>query len=179
MPSTSSYSRDDADSRCKTSTIVPRLVSRPLITRRALNTLSASRTATPKWPAQYRPSTGPVSAQCQVGILASARRHNLRSPSQQRSIPLVEDQFLPLPLRAEMELYAEALKLGDDKGSALIGAEFAGWLASNCQRELAIGVLRHNNRRGSVVVCPDAVLTEGRIHGIADRNSGEDDVFDE
>jgi hypothetical protein len=57
----------------------------------------------------------------------------------------MEEQFIHLPLRGEMELHPEALKLGDDKGSALIGAELAGWLAPNCQRELAIAVLRHNN----------------------------------
>src|SRR5712672_3567659 len=78
-------------------------------------------------------------------ILASARRRNLRSPSHERSMRLMEEQFIHFPVRAEMELHPESLKLVDDEGSALVGAEFAGWLAPNRQRELSIIVLPDNN----------------------------------
>jgi hypothetical protein len=74
-------------------------------------------------------------------ILASAKRRNLRSPSHERSIRLMEEQFIHFPVRAEMELHPEALKLVDDEGSALVGMEFVGWLAPNCQHELSIVVL--------------------------------------
>jgi hypothetical protein len=91
----------------------------------------------------------------------------------------MEEQLIHFPVLADMELHPEALKLVDDEGPALIGTEFVGCLGPNCERELSIAVLRHNNSRGSVAVCPDGVLTEDRIHTIADRNAGEDDVFDE
>jgi hypothetical protein len=87
-------------------------------------------------------------------ILASARHRNLRSPSHECSIRLMEEQFIHCPVRAEMKLHPEALKLVDDEGSALVGTEFVGWLAPNCQRELSIVVLRHNNSRGSMAVRP-------------------------
>jgi hypothetical protein len=55
-------------------------------------------------------------------------RHNLSSPGRKRSVRLTEDQFIHCPVRAEMKLHPEALKLVDDKGSALAGTEFsAGW----------------------------------------------------
>ena len=47
--------------------------------------------------------------------------------------------------QAEVELHPEALKLVDDESSALVGTEFVGWLAPNCQRELSIAVLSDNN----------------------------------
>jgi len=57
----------------------------------------------------------------------------------------MEDQFIHCPVRAEMELRPETLKLVDDQGSALVGTEFASWLAPNCQRQLSIVVLPDNN----------------------------------
>jgi hypothetical protein len=53
------------------------------------------------------------------------------------NIRLMEEQFIHFPVRTEMELHPEALKLVDDEGSALVGTEFVGWLAPNRQRELA------------------------------------------
>jgi hypothetical protein len=91
----------------------------------------------------------------------------------------MEDQFIYFPVRAEVELHPEALELVDDEGSALVGTEFVGWLAPNCQRQLFIVVLPDNNRRASPAERAGAVLTEGRIRAIAGRNAGEDDVFDE
>ena len=92
----------------------------------------------------------------------------------------MEDQLIRFPVRAETELHPEALQLVDDESSALVGKQFAGWLASNCQRELSIVVLPDNNSHDSL---PDkragAVLTEGRIRAITGWNAGEDDVFDE
>ena len=73
-------------------------------------------------------------------ILASARRRNLRSPRHERSIRLMEDQFIRFPVQPEVELHLKALKLVDDEGSALVGAEFVGWLAPKRQRELSIFV---------------------------------------
>ena len=67
-------------------------------------------------------------------IRTSARRRNLRAPSRKCSIRLMEEQFIHLPVRAEMKLHPEALKLVDGKGSALVGTQFVGWLAPNCQR---------------------------------------------
>src|SRR5258708_33628544 len=110
-------------------------------------------------------------------MLATARLRILRSPSHQRSIRLMEEQFIHFPVRAEMELHPEALKLVDDEGSALVGTEFVGWLAPNCQRELSIVVLPDNNSRDSMESeRAGAVLTEGRIRAIAGRSAGEDDV---
>ena len=104
-----------------------------------------------------------------------AGRRNLRSPSHQRCIRLMEEQFIHLPVRAEMELHPEALRLVDDEGSALVGTEFAGWLAPNCQRELSIVVLRDDNSRDSMESeRAGAVLTEGRIRAIAGWNAGEE-----
>src|SRR5215471_10784809 len=111
-------------------------------------------------------------------LSASARRHN-RSPSHERSIRLMKDQFIHSPVGGEVELHPEALELVDDKGSALVGTELVGWLAPNCQRELSIMVLADNNSRASMVVRSGAALTEGRIRAIAGWNSGEDDVLDE
>ena len=91
----------------------------------------------------------------------------------------MEEQFVHFPVRAEMELYPEALKLVDDELSALVGTEFVGWLAPNCQRELSIAVLPDNNSRASVAKRAGTVLTECRIHAVAGRNAGKDDVFDE
>ena len=92
----------------------------------------------------------------------------------------MEEQFIHFPARAEVELHPEALRLVDDEGSALVGKEFAGWLAPNCQRELSIVVLPDNNSRDSMESeRASAVLTEGRIRAIAGCNAGEDDVFDE
>ena len=48
----------------------------------------------------------------------------------------MEQQFIHFPVPAEMGLYPEALELGDDEGSALIGAELVGWFAPNYQRKL-------------------------------------------
>ena len=107
------------------------------------------------------------------------KKRNLRSPSHERSIRLMEDQFVHFPVRAEMELYPEALKLVDDERSGLVGTEFVGWLAANCQRELSIVVLPDNSGRASVAKRAGAVLTEGRIRAIAAWNAGEDDIFDQ
>ena len=62
----------------------------------------------------------------------------------------MEDQFIHFPVRAEVEFHPEALELVDDKGSALIGTEFVGRLAPNCQRELSIVVLPDNKSGASV-----------------------------
>ena len=92
----------------------------------------------------------------------------------------MEEQFIHVPVRAEMELHPEPLKLVDDEGSALVGTEFVGWLAPNRQRELSIAVLPDNNSRDTTAdERAGAVLTEGRIRAIAGWNAGEDDVFDE
>src|SRR5215471_19238760 len=91
----------------------------------------------------------------------------------------MEDQFIHFPVRAEVALHSEALKLVDDEGSALVGTEFVGCLAPSCQRELSIVVLSDNNSRCSLAERAGAVLMEGGIHAIAGRNAGEDDVFDE
>jgi len=69
----------------------------------------------------------------QLWHAAEFARRNLRSPSHERSIRLMEEQFIHLPVRAEMELHPEALGLLDDEGSALVGTEFVGWLGPNCQ----------------------------------------------
>ena len=91
----------------------------------------------------------------------------------------MEEQFIHFPIRAETELHPEALKRVDDEGSALVGTEFVGWLAPNCQRELSIAVLPDNNTCDSMAERAGAVLTEGWICAIAGRNAGEDDTFDE
>jgi hypothetical protein len=85
-----------------------------------------------------RPDGAAISSGCR-GAQRDAR--NLRSPSQERSIRLMEEQFIHFPVRAEMELHPEALELVDDEGSTLVGPEFVGWLAPNCQHELSIVVL--------------------------------------
>ena len=77
-------------------------------------------------------------------------RRNLRSPSHERTIRLIEDQFAHFPVRAEMKLHPVALKLVDGEGSTLVGTEFVGWLARNCQRELSIAIQLDNNRRDSL-----------------------------
>src|SRR5260221_4758754 len=112
-------------------------------------------------------------------ILASARRRNLRSTSHECSIRLMEEQFIHFPVRAEMELHPEALKLVDDEGSALVGTEFVSWLGPNCQRELSIVVLTDNNSRDALAESAGAVLTEGRTRAIAGWNAGEDNVVDD
>ena len=92
----------------------------------------------------------------------------------------MEDQFIDFPVRTEVEFYEEALELVDDEGSALVGTEFIGWLAPNCQRELTILVLPDNNNRHSLAdERAGAVLTEGRNHAIAAGKASEDDVVDE
>ena len=91
----------------------------------------------------------------------------------------MEEQFIHFPVRAEMELQPEALKLVDNEGSALVGTESVGWLAPNCHRELSIAVLPDNNSRDSLAERAGAVLMEGRICAIAGRSAGEDDVLDE
>src|SRR5712671_468849 len=103
------------------------------------------------------PVSGPISVQSDRGslgpdsdILASARRRNLHATSHECSIRLMEEQFIPFPVRAEMELHPEALKLVDDEGSALVGTEFVGGLVPNCQREVSIVVLPDNNSRDSL-----------------------------
>ena len=53
----------------------------------------------------------------------------------------MEEQFIHFPVRAQMELHPEAIEVVDDKGSALIGTEFVGWLAPKSQREPSIIVL--------------------------------------
>ena len=45
----------------------------------------------------------------------------------------MEDQFIDCPVKTEVELHPEALKLVDDEGPALVGTEFVGWLGPNCQ----------------------------------------------
>src|SRR5215471_19207593 len=111
--------------------------------------------------------------------LVSERRRNLRSPAHERSIRLMEHQFVRFPVRPEMELRSEALKLAGDEGPALVGTELVRGLAPNCQSELSIAVLRDNDSRGSEAVRADAMLTKGRVRAIAGWNAGEDDVFDE
>src|SRR5262245_6691364 len=68
------------------------------------------------------------------------RRHKLRASGQESPIWLMEDQFVHVPIRAEIEFHSEALELVDDEGSALIGIEPVGWLAPECQRELPVAV---------------------------------------
>jgi hypothetical protein len=60
-----------------------------------------------------------------------ATRRNLRSPSHEGSIRLMEEQFIHFPVRPEVELHPQALKLVDDKGSALVGTELVGWWLPN------------------------------------------------
>src|SRR5262245_23451078 len=105
--------------------------------------------------------------------------HILRSLGHKRSIRLMEEQFIHFPVRADVELHPEALKLVDDEDSVLVGTEFVGRLAPQRQRELSIVVLSDNNSRDSMAERANAVLTEGRTRAIAGRNAGEDDVFDE
>jgi hypothetical protein len=71
----------------------------------------------------------------QADIPVSEQRRNLRSPRYEASIRLMEDQFIHASVRAETELHAQVLKLANDEGSALIGTQFVGWLAPDCQRE--------------------------------------------
>jgi hypothetical protein len=75
----------------------------------------------------------------------SAGRRNLRSPSHERSIRLMEDQLIHFFAQAEVELHPEVLELVDGESLALVGTKFVGWLAPNCQRELSIAVLPDNN----------------------------------
>jgi hypothetical protein len=91
----------------------------------------------------------------------------------------MEEPFIDFPVRAEMELPPEALRLVDDEGSALVGTEFVGWLAPDRQHELSIVVLRDNNSRRSLAERASTVLTERRTRTITGRNAGEDDVLDE
>jgi hypothetical protein len=91
----------------------------------------------------------------------------------------MEEQFIHFAARAEVELHPEALELVDEEGSALVRAEFVGWFAANCQRQLSIVVLPDNDSRASVAERAGAVLKEGRIRAIAGWNAGEDDVFNE
>jgi len=91
----------------------------------------------------------------------------------------MEEQFIHFPVRADVELHPEALKLVDDEDSVLVGTEFVGRLAPQRQRELSIVVRSDNNTRDSMAERASAVLTEGRTRAIAGRNAGEDDVFDE
>ena len=114
------------------------------------------------------------------GHCRSGRHRALRSPSRERSMRLMEDQFIRFPVGAEMELHPATLKLIDDEGSALIGTQFVGWLAPNRHRELSIAVLPDNNSRDSLAdERAGAVLTEGRIRAIAGCNASEDNLFDE
>jgi hypothetical protein len=48
----------------------------------------------------------------------------------------MEDQFIGFPVRTEVEFHPNAVALVNDEGPALVGTEFAGWLAPSCQREL-------------------------------------------
>ena len=48
----------------------------------------------------------------------------------------MEEQFIHFPVRAEVELHLEALKLVDDEGSALVRTEFAGWLAPKRESDI-------------------------------------------
>ena len=91
----------------------------------------------------------------------------------------MEEQFIHFPVRAEMELHPEALELVEDKGSALVGTQFVGWLAPNCECELSILVLPDNNSGASVAERAGAALAEGGARAIAGWNAGKDDVFDE
>jgi hypothetical protein len=76
----------------------------------------------------------------------------------ERSIWLMEDQFIYFPVRTEEEFHSEARQLLDEEGSALVGTEFIGGLAANCQREVPIAVLPDNDSRGSVAERADAPL---------------------
>jgi hypothetical protein len=62
----------------------------------------------------------------------------------------MKDQFIHSPVGGEVELHPEALKLVDDERLSLVGTEFVGRLAANCQRELSIVVLPENSSRASV-----------------------------
>ena len=57
----------------------------------------------------------------------------------------MEDQFIHRPVGTPAKLHAEALKLGDDEGSALVGKQLVGGLAPNRERELPIVVLPHDD----------------------------------
>jgi hypothetical protein len=91
----------------------------------------------------------------------------------------MKDQFIHFAIWTEVEFHSESLKLAHVEGSALVGMEFTGWLAPNCQREVSIVVLLDNNGRDSMAERAGAVLAESRICAIAGRGAGEDDVFDE
>ena len=106
-------------------------------------------------------------------------RRDLRSPSRERSIRPMDEQFIHVPVRAEVKLHPEALQLVDREGSALIGAEFVGWLAPKRKSELSIVVLPDKNSHGSMAERAGALLTDGRIRAIAGWNAGKDDVFHE
>ncbi len=56
-----------------------------------------------------------------------------------------------------MELHPEAFKLVDDKGSALVGTEFVGRLAPNCQREVAILALPERRSSAGVKAAMDSL----------------------
>jgi hypothetical protein len=79
------------------------------------------------------------------------------------------------PVQTKAEFHSEAFRLGDDEDPVLVGSQFLGWLAPNCQREASIVIPPDNNSCGSVAERADGALTEGRIHTIAGWNAGEDD----
>src|SRR5215510_14496154 len=115
-----------------------------------------------------------------ANIAPARRHHDLRSPSHERSIRLMEDQFIHFCVRAEVELHPETLKLVDDKGSTLVRTEFVGWLASQRQRELSIAVLPDNDNRDPLAdKRAGAVLAKRRPRAIAGRNTGEADILDD
>jgi hypothetical protein len=103
-------------------------------------------------PARHVKKTGTIASPWRYDDVTSQafQRRNLRSPSHERSIRLMEEQFIHFQVRAKVEFHSEALKLVDDEGSALVGTEFVGWLAPNCHRELSITVLPDNNSHDSL-----------------------------
>src|SRR5258708_6613912 len=103
----------------------------------------------------------------------------LCAPRHERSMRQMERQFIHVSVPTGTELHPEALRPVDDEGSALVGAELVGWLASERQREVSILVLPDDDRRGAMPERAEATLTEGRARAVAGCNAGEDDVLDE
>ena len=79
----------------------------------------------------------------------------------------MKDQFIRFPIWTEVEFHSESFKLAHVEGSALVGTEFVGWFAPNCQREVCIVVLPDGNSRGSMAQDRSSVGDAIKSYGAA------------
>src|SRR5215467_1705641 len=111
--------------------------------------------------------------------MRSNSSHELRSLRRERAVGPMEDQLVHRSVGASAKFHTVANKIADHKRSSLIGGQLVSWLTGQCEEELSVAVLIHDQGHGGASEATNAFLAERGIDAVAAWNAREDDVFDQ